>query len=297
MEVPRRPQPTFTLALHEQASPAPVPLGAVDADQMDAAGPPRVGSAANSHVSPVMEPPQPEDPSSSEVETKPGVGEDGSVSEEPRRKSEEEEAEGRSAQKLLLAVEELVQSERNYLRMLQVTTETIRSNLGKLQPPPPDLDSLFVHIEDVMDVSRRLLSLLDQEPLGPGDPLFLETLCSFSSDQPGGCRPSSCSYGSTSSIGNDDVFVSSYWAENVPTKDRRGHQESPPNMIHLGWTFIQNNSDQNRRRKEGQTSSMMLLVFLRNLTRHRGPAQVEPGDAETGWSTWRTGQEQLERNC
>ncbi|XP_029702774.1 rho guanine nucleotide exchange factor 37 isoform X2 [Takifugu rubripes] len=182
MEVPRRPQPTFTLALHEQASPAPVPLGAVDTDQMDAAGPRRVESAANSHVSPVTEPPQPEDPSSSEVETKPGVGEDGSVSEEtsaeePRRKSEEEEAEGRSAQKLLLAVEELVQSERNYLRMLQVTTETIRSNLGKLQPPPPDLDSLFVHIEDVMDVSSRLLSLLDQEQLGPGDPLFLETLC------------------------------------------------------------------------------------------------------------------------
>lgn len=46
-----------------------------------------------------------------------------------------------------------------------------------LQPPPPDLDSLFVHIEDVMDVSSRLLSLLDQEQLGPGDPLFLQTLC------------------------------------------------------------------------------------------------------------------------
>lgn len=46
-----------------------------------------------------------------------------------------------------------------------------------LQPPPPDLDSLFVHIEDVMDVSSCLLSLLDQEQLGPGDPLFLQMLC------------------------------------------------------------------------------------------------------------------------
>lgn len=46
-----------------------------------------------------------------------------------------------------------------------------------LQPPPADLDSLFLHIEDVMDVSSRLLSLLDQEQLGPGDPFYLQALC------------------------------------------------------------------------------------------------------------------------
>lgn len=146
MEVPRRPQPTFTLALHNQASSALDPLGPVEevgrTDQMDAAAGPRT-------VSPMMEPPQPEDTSSSEVETKlssqDSFCEDDSVleetsAEEPRRRPEEEEAaEGRSAQRQLLAVEELVQSERNYLRMLQLSAVTIRSNLMKLQVPsdPP----------------------------------------------------------------------------------------------------------------------------------------------------------------
>lgn len=45
------------------------------------------------------------------------------------------------------------------------------------QPPPADLDSLFLYIEDVIDVSSRLLSLLDQKQVQPGDPLFLQTLC------------------------------------------------------------------------------------------------------------------------
>lgn len=55
--------------------------------------------------------------------------------EEARKKSEEEEAAAkeRAAHRQLLAIEELVQSERNYLRMLQVSTVTIRSNLQKLQ--------------------------------------------------------------------------------------------------------------------------------------------------------------------
>lgn len=46
-----------------------------------------------------------------------------------------------------------------------------------LQPPPADLGSLFLYVQDVMDVSSRLLSLLDQKQLRPGDPLFLQTLC------------------------------------------------------------------------------------------------------------------------
>lgn len=53
----------------------------------------------------------------------------------------------------------------------------IKVSVCPLQPPPADLDSLFLYIEDVMDVSSRLLSLLDQEQLGPGDPLYLQTLC------------------------------------------------------------------------------------------------------------------------
>ncbi|CAB1337078.1 unnamed protein product [Coregonus sp. 'balchen'] len=69
----------------------------------------------------------------------------------------------REAQRQLLATEELVYTERNYLRLLQVCTCTIRSNLQKLQPQLPNLDSMFLYIEEVIDVSGRLLSLLDQK--------------------------------------------------------------------------------------------------------------------------------------
>ncbi|KAA8588576.1 hypothetical protein FQN60_009921 [Etheostoma spectabile] len=97
--------------------------------------------------------------------------------EEAKKKSKEEEAAAkeREAQRQMLAIEELVQSERNYIRLLEIST-----------PPPANLDSMFLYIEDVIDVSSRLLSLLDQKPVEPGDPLFLKTLCdsflSLSSD-------------------------------------------------------------------------------------------------------------------
>lgn len=45
------------------------------------------------------------------------------------------------------------------------------------QPPPANLDSMFLDIEEVMDVSSRLLNLLDQGQVRPGEPLFLQTLC------------------------------------------------------------------------------------------------------------------------
>ncbi|XP_053179673.1 rho guanine nucleotide exchange factor 37 [Scomber japonicus] len=107
---------------------------------------------------------------------------------EVKKKTEEEEAEAkeRAAMRQLMAIQELVQSERNYLRLLQISTVTIRSNLQKIQPPLANLDSMFLYIEEVIDVSSRLLSLLDQKQVQPGDPLYLETLCdsflSLSSD-------------------------------------------------------------------------------------------------------------------
>lgn len=55
------------------------------------------------------------------------------------------------------------------------------------QPPPAYLDSLFLYIEDVIDVSSRLLSLLDQKLVQPGDPLFLQTLCKWKLLKPRGC--------------------------------------------------------------------------------------------------------------
>ncbi|XP_057706867.1 rho guanine nucleotide exchange factor 37 [Corythoichthys intestinalis] len=99
------------------------------------------------------------------------------VEKEKMAEEEEKAAKERMAQRQQMAVEELVQSERNYLKMLQISTVTIRSNLQKLQPPLANLDSMFLYVEDLMDVSRRFLSLLDQKQLRSGEPLFLEALC------------------------------------------------------------------------------------------------------------------------
>lgn len=90
---------------------------------------------------------------------------------EAQRRAEEEEAAAmeRAAQRQQLAIQELVESERSYLRLLQLSTVTIRSNLQQqLQPPPAGLDSMFLHIEEVIDVSSQLLSLPDQKQLQPG---------------------------------------------------------------------------------------------------------------------------------
>ncbi|XP_011478859.1 rho guanine nucleotide exchange factor 37 [Oryzias latipes] len=99
------------------------------------------------------------------------------LAEEARRKSEAEKAAAREreAQRQLMSIEELVQSERSFLRMLELSTGAIRSSLQKLQPPPAGLDGMFLYTQEVMDVSARLLSELDR--FQPGDPRFLENLC------------------------------------------------------------------------------------------------------------------------
>lgn len=48
-----------------------------------------------------------------------------------------------------------------------------------LQPPLANLDGMFQHIDKVMDVSGRLLSILDQAQMKPSDPQFLETVCKY----------------------------------------------------------------------------------------------------------------------
>ncbi|XP_046896096.1 rho guanine nucleotide exchange factor 37 isoform X1 [Hypomesus transpacificus] len=98
-----------------------------------------------------------------------------SLSEEAEAK--EMAARERELQRQLLAIQELVHTERNYLRQLQVCTVTIRANLHKIQPPLANLDSMFLYIEEVMKVSSRLLSLLDQHQGQLGEPLYLKTLC------------------------------------------------------------------------------------------------------------------------
>lgn len=142
MEVPRRPQPTFTLALHERtpaALSAPGPVDEVErTDQSDRAAeaPPTAEGTATAVVSMTMEPPGPKDTSlySQESFSEDNLTSEETTGEEPGKKREEEEAAAeRAAQRQLLAVDELVQSERNYLRMLQVSSVTIRSNLQKIQ--------------------------------------------------------------------------------------------------------------------------------------------------------------------
>lgn len=83
----------------------------------------------------------------------------------------------RAAQRQLMAIQELEETEKNYLKHLQICTVTIRSNLERMQPPLANLDGMFQHIDEVMEVSGRFLSLLDQAHMKPSDPQYLETLC------------------------------------------------------------------------------------------------------------------------
>lgn len=160
MEVPRRPQPSsLKLPLPKAASPAlPMvtknePMRELPQEKRD--GPSEdhrteedtLSTDEESGVSELTEAP---DEASELEQTNISTGEaclndssQDSFSEEKlaeeaveaKKKSEEEEAAAkeRAAQRQVLSIEELVQSERNYLRLLQVSTVTIRTNLHKLQ--------------------------------------------------------------------------------------------------------------------------------------------------------------------
>ncbi|KAK7922366.1 hypothetical protein WMY93_009268 [Mugilogobius chulae] len=96
---------------------------------------------------------------------------------EAQRKSEKEKTQEIRSQRQNLAVQELLESERNYLRMLQLCSGVVRENLLKIQPPLPNLEPLFEHIPEVISVTSRLLESVDQDQLQPGDPDFLQTFC------------------------------------------------------------------------------------------------------------------------
>lgn len=247
MEVPRRPRPSsFTPALPQPASSAQAPLGASeevaerDPVKEELRGPFGEEAEEQSAAIPAIE----ETPAgTSELEdadasagemglklcSQDSFSEESSACEErlaeeardARRRSEEEEAAAkeRAAQRQQLAVEELVQSERNYLRLLQVSTVTIRSNLQKLQPPPANLDAMFLYIEDVIDVSGRLLSLLDGKQIQPGDPLYLETLCdsflSLSSDIEAAYREYLANYNNVTVLENSYKQKEPLWSNIV----------------------------------------------------------------------------------
>ncbi|XP_061895767.1 rho guanine nucleotide exchange factor 37-like isoform X1 [Entelurus aequoreus] len=190
MEVPRMPQPVpFPRTIHNIVSSTRSPQGAVDSiTASDTQGgnlqEEKDESAEDDPLGEDGEVTDEADRSDVDLSSRESfleersVSEEGVSAEEADRKAEEEEAaRERASQRQLMAIQELVHSERNYLRLLQISTVTIRSNLQKLQPPLANLDSMFLYIEDVIDVSSRLLSLLDQRQMQPGDPLFLEALC------------------------------------------------------------------------------------------------------------------------
>lgn len=250
MEVPRRPQPSFTLALPKLASSALSPLGAVEkvakkdpmkeklqekkdgATKGDQFGEETFSTEEESDVSVFVEAPAEAselEGTNTKLSSQDSFSEDSSMSEErlaeeaeeAKKKREEEEAAAkeRAAQRQMLAIEELVQSERNYLRLLQVSTVTIRSNLQKLQPPPANLDSMFLYIEEVIDVSSRLLSLLDQKKIQPSDPLYLQTLCdsflSLSSDIEAAYKEYLANYSQVTVVENSYKQKETLWNEIV----------------------------------------------------------------------------------
>ncbi|XP_057204905.1 rho guanine nucleotide exchange factor 37 isoform X2 [Triplophysa rosa] len=136
-----------------------------------------------------------------------------------RAAAEEAAARERAAQRQLMAIEELVHTERNYLKNLQLCTVTIHSNLRKLQPSPPNLDGMFQHIDEVMDVSSRLLSLLDQAQIQHSNPKYLEILCdsflSLSRDIEMAYKEYLANYNNITALENSYKQKESLWAEMV----------------------------------------------------------------------------------
>uniref|UniRef100_A0A8C2FKS5 Rho guanine nucleotide exchange factor (GEF) 37 n=1 Tax=Cyprinus carpio TaxID=7962 RepID=A0A8C2FKS5_CYPCA len=136
-----------------------------------------------------------------------------------RAAAEEAAARERAAQRQLMVIEELVQTERNYLKHLQLCTVTIHSNLQKLQPPPPNLENMFQHIDEVMDVSSRLLSLLDQTQIHHSDPKYLETLCdsflSLSQDIEMAYKEYLANYNNITALENSYKQKEALWVEMV----------------------------------------------------------------------------------
>ncbi|CAL9707491.1 unnamed protein product [Knipowitschia caucasica] len=103
--------------------------------------------------------------------------EESEESEEAQRRSEEDKLQEMKAQRQKLAVQELLESERNYLRMLRLSYGTIQENLLRIQPPLVNVDSMFELLPAVISVTSHLLNSVDDGSLQPGDPLFLQSFC------------------------------------------------------------------------------------------------------------------------
>ncbi|XP_062855711.1 rho guanine nucleotide exchange factor 37 [Trichomycterus rosablanca] len=140
---------------------------------------------------------------------------------ERKRKAEADQtaAKEREAQRQIMAMQELMDSERSYLKHLQICTVTIRYNLQQLQPPLVNLDGMFQHVDKVMDLSGRFLSLLDQVQMKPSDPQYLENLCGsflrLSPDIESAYKEYLANYGNVTAIENGYKQNEAQWADMV----------------------------------------------------------------------------------
>ncbi|XP_028668744.1 rho guanine nucleotide exchange factor 37 [Erpetoichthys calabaricus] len=80
----------------------------------------------------------------------------------------------RTKHKQCLTIEELLSTERSYLNMIQLCAVDIRNCLKQKQLPDFDLEGLFANIDDVIDVSSKLLYQL--ELMDTEDPQYLQAL-------------------------------------------------------------------------------------------------------------------------
>ncbi|XP_063044799.1 rho guanine nucleotide exchange factor 37 isoform X2 [Engraulis encrasicolus] len=133
--------------------------------------------------------------------------------------AEKAESQERVAQRQAMAIEELIHTERTFLKHLQLCTGTIRTNLEKIEPPLPNLCGMFQHIEEVMDVSSRLLRLLEQPKTQPSDPSFLQHLCdsflSLSQDIEMAYKEYLADYSNVTALENSYKQKEAQWAEMV----------------------------------------------------------------------------------
>lgn len=136
-----------------------------------------------------------------------------------RLASEQAAARERAAQRQQMAVEELIHTERTYLKHLQLCTVTIRNNLQKIEPPLPNLDGMFQNIDEVMDVSARLLSLLDRTEMKPSDAGYLQFLCdsflNLSRDIEMAYKEYLANYNNITALENSYKQQEAQWAEMV----------------------------------------------------------------------------------
>ncbi|KAL2089228.1 hypothetical protein ACEWY4_016127 [Coilia grayii] len=167
------------------------------------------------------ESPPPEEATGDEEEDEANKEEEQEVTKEEKERlaAEKAVARERAVQRQAMAIEELIHTERTYLKHLKLCTGTIRTNLENIQPPLPNLSGMFQHIDEVMDVSAHLLQLLEGAQTPPTEPTFLQYLCdsflSLSQDIEMAYKEYLADYNNVTALENSYKQKEAQWAEMV----------------------------------------------------------------------------------